>query len=261
MFRILKNTFVHIPGIGKETESKIWQRNVLTWNDFLANCHKLPLGESKIEMMNHYVMKSINAHKKKDYKFFANSIPNNLHWRAYNEFKNKCCFLDIETTGLDKHNDDITVIGLYDGKESKIFVNGKNMNEFAKEMDKYQMIVSFNGRCFDVPFIQSKFPKLDMNKFHIDLRFVMKAIGYSGGLKKIEKEVGITRDDDLQDIDGFEAVRLWYKYKRGDANALGLLIKYNIADIENLKTLMEFTFDKIKEKEMKDFPEKKINKK
>jgi hypothetical protein len=69
-----------------------------------------------------------------------------------------------------------------------------------------------------------------------------------GGLKRIEKEVGIQRDDDLQDVDGYEAVRLWYKYKRGDENALKLLTKYNIADVENLKTLMDFAFQKLKHK-------------
>ncbi|MEA3514102.1 MAG: ribonuclease H-like domain-containing protein [Nanoarchaeota archaeon] len=248
MLNILKNTFVHIPGVGSDTESKLWQNNILTWNDFLENNHKLPLGESRIEMMNHYIRKSIDAHERKEHEFFINNIPTNLHWRVYNEFKNKCCFLDIETTGLDKRNDDITIIGIYNGEESKIFVKDKNMHEFEQEMDKYQMIVSFNGRCFDVPFIQSKFPDVDLNKFHIDLRFAMKTIGYSGGLKRIEKQVGIIRDDDLQEVDGFEAVRLWYKYKRGDTNALGLLIKYNLADIENLKTLMDFSFEKLKEK-------------
>ena len=58
----------------------------------------------------------------------------------------------------------------------------------------------------------------------------------------------INRDDDLQDIDGFEAVRLWRKYQRGDEQALKLLMKYNQADIENLKTLMDFAFDKLKNK-------------
>ncbi len=172
----------------------------------------------------------------------------NLHWRAYPELKNNCCFLDIETTGLDKHNDDITMIGLYDGKESKVFINGKNLKDFQKEIVKYPMIVTFNGRCFDVPFIQNKFPKLNLNKFHIDLRFAMANIGYTGGLKRIEREVGIQRDSDLKEVDGFEAVRLWYKYKRGDKEALDTLVRYNIADIENLKTLMELTYTKLKEK-------------
>ena len=76
----------------------------------------------------------------------------------------------------------------------------------------------------------------------------MKELGYSGGLKKIEKEVGICRDDDLQDISGFDAIRLWKQYQRGDEEALKLLVKYNIADIENLKILMDFTYEKLRNK-------------
>jgi len=162
--------------------------------------------------------------------------------------KEKCCFLDIETTGLNRYKRDITVIGLYDGDKSKFFVNGKNLEDFREEIKKYKMIVSFNGKMFDIPFIQAKFPDIDFNKFHIDLRFAMKKLGYTGGLKRIEKEIGISREEDVTGIDGFEAVRLWYKYKKGDNNALDLLLKYNKEDIENLKYLMDFTFDKLRKK-------------
>ena len=98
-----------------------------------------------------------------------------------------------------------------------------------------------------MPFIKAKFPDVDLNHFHFDLRFGMKEIGYSGGLKIIEKEIGINRDDDLTEINGYEAVRLWRRYQKGDKDALGLLIKYNIADIENLKILMDFSFEKLKQ--------------
>ncbi|MFC1801475.1 ribonuclease H-like domain-containing protein [Nanoarchaeota archaeon] len=245
---MLRNTFVHIPGIGKNTENKIWQNNILNWEEFLENYHKLPLATSKKQRINFYLQQSIKAYQEKNHKFFINEIPGREHWRVYPEFKDQCCFLDIETTGLSKHYHDITVIGLYNGEESKIFVNGKNMHKFEDEIKKYSLIITFNGKCFDLPFIQAKFPQLDLNKFHIDLRFVLKELGFSGGLKRIEKELDINRDDDLQDVDGFEAVRLWRKYQRGDEQALQLLMKYNQADIENLKTLMDFAFDKLKNK-------------
>lgn len=245
---MLRNTFVHIPGIGKNTENKIWQNNILSWEEFLENSDKVYIPESRKQKIDFHLQRSIKAYQNYDYKFFVNEIPGREHWRAYPEFKNSCCFLDIETTGLSKHHHDITVIGLYNGKKSKIFVQGKNMHEFEKEINKYSLIVTFNGKCFDLPFIQAKFPQLDLNRFHIDLRFALKELGYFGGLKKIEKELNINRDDDLQDIDGYEAVRLWRRYQRGDEQALQLLMKYNRADIENLKTLMDFAFDKLKNK-------------
>jgi len=245
---MLKNTFVHIPGVSKETEEKIWKNNVFNWSEFLECREQLDMCSSKKDKICNFLRVSVDACKKGDYYFLLDNIPSNMHWRAYPDLKNKCCFLDIETTGLSKHHDEITVIGLYDGKESKVFVNGKNMNEFEDEIKKYDMIVTFNGKCFDVPFIQSKFPSINLDKFHVDLRYAMREIGYSGGLKRIEKEIGINRDDEISAVDGYEAVRLWYKYKKGDKDALDLLVKYNIADIENLKIMMEFAFEKLKEK-------------
>ncbi len=241
---MLNNSFIHVPGINKEKEALIWQNDILNWDEFLENSHKLNLRNK--DQIYSFIKNSISSHNNQDYGFFLNNLPSNEHWRVYKNFN--CCFLDIETTGLSKHYDDVTVIGLYDGKESKIFINGKNLDEFPEEISKYSTIITFNGKCFDVPFLKAKFPEADFNKFHIDLRYAMRDLGYAGGLKRIEKEIGICRDDDLQDISGFDAIRLWYKYQKGCQDSLKLLIKYNIADIENLKTMMDFAYDKLKDK-------------
>ena len=246
MFQILKNTFLHIPGIGKQTENQIWKNNIYNWHEFLENHYKISLSGSRKQYLYYHVQKSIQAYNNQNHEFFLENLPGKEHWRCYKDLNP--CFLDIETTGLDRYHDDITLIGIYDGKQSKIFIKGKNLGEFQKEIQKYPLIISFNGKCFDIPFINAKFPNLNLNKFHIDLRFAMRELGYSGGLKIIEKTTGISRNNEIKDIDGFEAVRLWYKYLRGDREALHLLIEYNKADIENLKTLMDFAFNKLKEK-------------
>ena len=116
------------------------------------------------------------------------------------------------------------------------------------DFEKYSLIVTYNGICFDIPFIQQKFPDIKFDHLHIDLRYALKKIGLTGGLKRIEKKAGIKRGDELADIDGFEAVRLWYKYKRGDKKALDLLIKYNIEDVVNLKILMEMAYERLKKR-------------
>ncbi|MCZ7406608.1 MAG: ribonuclease H-like domain-containing protein [Candidatus Methanoperedens sp.] len=51
-------------------------------------------------------------------------------------------------------------------------------------------------------------------------------------------------------ISGFDAVRLWNMYERGDDEALELLIRYNREDVENLKIIIEMTYPKMIEKEM-----------
>lgn len=236
---MLESTFLHIPGIGETTETYLWQHGIRHWNEFEKRSGSICLPKRKKDLISKYISLSKECIARQDYHFFSANLPLNQHWRAYSTFRP--CFLDIETTGLDKHRNEITLIGLYNGAESKVFINGHNLDEFYEELSKYPVIVSFNGMMFDVPFIKAKYD-VPIDQLHIDLRFVLAKLGYKGGLKKIEKELGITRDDSIDGVDGFEAVRLWYRYKKGDQEALKKLVEYNIADIENLKTLMDYAF-------------------
>jgi hypothetical protein len=45
-------------------------------------------------------------------------------------------------------------------------------------------------------------------------------LGYRGGLKYIEKKFGISRDQEIDGMDGYDAVRLWQAYQWGDEAAL-----------------------------------------
>ena len=84
------------------------------------------------------------------------------------------------------------------------------------------------------------------NHGHIDLRFALRRLGYRGGLKSIERQLGIRRPDEVAGIDGFEAVRLWYRYLRGDGKALDTLVSYNRQDVENMRPLMELAYEKLR---------------
>jgi uncharacterized protein len=242
---MLTNTFLHIPYINEVNEARLWKNNIRTWDDFLSSDIHVPNRETA----TNFIKLSKDRYAKKDFSFFSTKLLSRYHWRAYDDFKDKCCFLDIETSGLSKYDNELTVIGLYDGKKSKTFINGKNLDEFQDEIKKYSYLVTFNGSLFDIPFIKEKFPKLNMNQFHADLRFIMKNLGYTGGLKKIEKDFGIEREGDLAGLTGYDAVKLWQAYKKhNDEKALDKLVRYNIEDIENLKTLMDYAYDNMKKK-------------
>ena len=159
--------------------------------------------------------------------------------------------MDIETTGLSQRRDRITVIGIYDGRESKTYIKDINLNDVVEEFSKYKLLVSFNGARFDLPFIKSEFPEIEFKQLHIDLMYPLRRIGYNGGLKNIEKLLGISRSKDTEDLTGFDAVRLWKQYERGDMDALEKLVKYNREDIVNLKTIIELTYPKMVEKALK----------
>jgi len=115
------------------------------------------------------------------------------------------------------------------------------MDDIVEEFEKYDFLVTFNGARFDLPFIRREFPQADLDKLHADLMYPLRRISLTGGLKKIEVELGITRSEDVAGITGFDAVRLWHQYERGDQEALELLLEYNRADIVNLETIMQMT--------------------
>ena len=99
------------------------------------------------------------------------------------------------------------------------------------------MIVTYNGKSFDLPFIESYFG-ISLGQAHIDLRYILASLGFSGGLKGCEKQLLIDRGN-LEDVDGYFAVMLWYDYKQNkNQKALETLLAYNIQDTVNLETLM-----------------------
>ncbi len=52
---------------------------------------------------------------------------------------------------------EIATIALYDGNRIKYYINGKNLGDFPTDIKQYKIIVSFNGKTFDVPVIESYF--------------------------------------------------------------------------------------------------------
>ncbi len=179
--------------------------------------------------------------------FFAQRLSSNEMWRVFEAFRSKAVYLDIETSGGYEGVDEITVIGLYDGREVQSFVNGINLGAFETAIAGYDLVITFNGASFDLPFIRRRFPNIYLPPGHIDLRFLLKRLGYTGGLKKIEKDLSINRDRAIDGISGYEAVNLWRAYQWGDRSALETLIQYNRADIVNLEPLMEFGYREMKE--------------
>ena len=157
-------------------------------------------------------------------------------------FRESTAYLDIETTGLDSWGSSITTIALYDGKSIFTYVNGQNLDKFEEDIQWDKVIVTYNGKCFDVPFIESYFG-IDLDQVHIDLRYILRSLGYAGGLKGCEKKAGIDRGD-LEGVDGYFAVLLWDDHQRNkNRKALETLLAYNIQDVVNLEMLMVLSYN------------------
>ena len=230
---MLTNTFHHIRGIGSTTERRLWDAGILSWEDLLDN-QPVILSKKKREMLSVAIEESVQHLEARNPHYFGQRLPSNQCWRLFKDFRDRIAYLDIETTGLEG---EITTIALYDGQSIKTYVQGRNLDRFKDDIYEYDVIVTYNGKCFDVPFIESDL-RVKLNQVHIDLRYVLNSIGFSGGLKGCERKAGIDRNE-LSGLDGYHAPILWREFRdKKDEKALETLLAYNCQDTVNLEILM-----------------------
>jgi len=242
----LRNTFIHIPGVGYSTERHLWESGAQTWEEFRQKHDSLSLRTSLAKTIVTALEDSEESLRERDHTYFARSLPTREYWRAYSDFKHETAYLDIETTGLDMESGGVTVVGLYDGHKTRSFVHGDNLEAFPAAVKKFKVLVTFNGARFDVPFLKAAFKDLEFDQIHIDLRYPLRRLGFVGGLKAIEKRVGIERSANTRGLSGWDAVRLWKAHERGESGALETLIEYNAEDVVNLETLIDLSYCTLK---------------
>ena len=232
---MLKNTFCHIPGISLAVEQRLWSAGIDCW-DTALKADRLALPRRALTAFSQYLYASLAHLESSNPQHFAIALHANQHWRLFPEFRHTIAYLDIETTGLGYGNT-ITTIVLYDGQRMRHYVQGDNLHAFPHDIREYSTVVTYNGKSFDVPFIE-RCLRIKMPHTHIDLRYVLRSLGYTGGLKSCERQLGLERQE-LADVDGFFAVLLWQEFKRkNDHRALETLLAYNATDAVHLETLM-----------------------
>ena len=212
----------------------MWSSGVNTWKQAinsgqLTSKQKIVLQQSTQALING------------DSVFFNECFPINERWRLLPEFENETAFLDIETTGLGK-DAYITICGILDETGFTSFVRGENLDELVPILDKYKLVVTFNGISFDIPYLKREFGPLLNEAAHIDLMYILRNVGLKGSLKKIERICGLKRNDDLSMLTGRDAVFLWNMAQEGEPQALETLIRYNAEDVSSLPLLTEFAY-------------------
>jgi uncharacterized protein len=238
---MLTNTFIHIQGIGVKTEQKLWGSGLTDWSCLSPG----PIGGRPSRLNGFFIAGIEDSIKNLDENnpaYFGKRLPASQSWRLFPEFRSSTAYIDIETTGLDRDHDEITTIALYDGASINTYVQGRNLDQFVDDIQDYRVLVTYNGRCFDVPFMERYF-KTRFTHAQIDLRYILNSMGFKGGLKGCERRLGMDRGD-LAGVDGFLAVHLWDRYKRkGDLKALESLLAYNVQDTINLEHLLVTSYN------------------
>lgn len=235
---MLKNTFSHLQGISKKKERDLWSRGVLDWSAFKERQGEQLTIFGKGET-HHALSDSEYAYSSGNMAFFRDILERSDYYRIALEFPEDVMFLDIETTGLSLYYDQITVVGWSMGKKFGVYVYGDDKEPFLQELAKAKVVVTFNGTLFDLKFIDKHFDGPELAGVHLDLRYFAKRVDLTGGQKAIEKELGLNRASDIDDMLGEAAPILWHKYRRGDNEALKRLIQYNHADVEGMKMILD----------------------
>src|SRR3989338_3735619 len=199
---MIRNSFIFLERVGNKLEKNIWSNGISDWDSFLKK--ESINGLSKPRKL-YYDRKLMEARKHlfdANSSYFLDILPQSQNWRLYDFFKEDAVFLDIETTGLSRYEDDITVFGLYDGLNTKTMIKGINMDYKAlkDELLKYKLIVTFNGASFDLPFIEKRYPGLLPDVPNFDVKSITRKLGLVGGLKSIERTLGIKRKEIIEEF-------------------------------------------------------------
>jgi len=169
----------------------------------------------------------------------------------------RIAFIDTETTGLAGGSGTYTFlvgVGIFEG--DAFVVHQFFMRDYGEEpaqiealgalLDRMEAVVSFNGKCFDLPLLETRFvmnrqpPRL-VGAPHLDLlapaRRIWKHRLESCALSSLECNVlGVQRTQ--ADVPGWLIPELYVEYARtGDARSLARVFYHNAQDILSLVTL------------------------
>jgi len=252
---MLTETFLHLPGIGRGKERRLWKAGATTWETVAGHrhgvIHGLPLPSSDL------LRQCLEDVREGRYERTAAALPGGEHWRALctgspeGSRPLRWLALDIETTGLSAYDNRTTVVGVCGhatGFEPVGLVASDD--DFPGRLPEYlagsDVLITFNGRSFDVPFLARDLARefLIFPPFHVDLMLVLRRLGERGGLKKIQHRLGMRRDEGLQEVDGFMAVKLWQEHLRGTQGARKTIVRYCLEDVVVLLDLARLAYDR-----------------
>ncbi|HLD40410.1 MAG TPA: ribonuclease H-like domain-containing protein [Candidatus Nanoarchaeia archaeon] len=239
---MIKESFVFLEKCSIKKESSFRKQGLTNWQEFLASEKVKGIAAAKKEFYNRKIREAQQALSEDNAGYFVGKLPAKEMWRLYPQFKEDCCFLDIETDSYGK----ITVVGISNYYNTNTFVQGFNLekNLLEKELAKYKLLVTFNGSSFDLPKLKKQL-QLEVKMPHIDLKPLCVKLDLKGGLKEVERILNLKRPAHLYG----NPVELWKAFHAsGDREYLELLIDYNKEDIENLKGVMNHVYRKMREK-------------
>jgi len=165
--------------------------------------------------------------------------------------KAKLCLMDIESTSLDADTGTFVGGGLMELNGSFTWFYSKNprnektaLDRFLKRLSKYDIVVTWNGRFFDMPFLTAKALKhgLPVDRLHrlthIDLAEFVKANLrlVRSDLYHVAKFLNVKKD---LSVEGFDVPSLYLKAMKGDRRAASMIKNHCRDDLETTRRVFK----------------------
>ncbi len=233
---LVLRTFAHLPSIGSATERRLWALGIVDWDAFLQAPHIDGLGAERKATCDAMLGRLRDQVRGGDVGAVVRAFPRSLWWRIWRLLAPDAAYLDIETTGLHR-GAEVTVVGVLFRGRYRSLVAGVDLDRahLSDALERASLLVTFNGAQFDLPVLEQAFPRALPRLPHLDLRFLARAAGLRGGLKVVERSLGLARPKEVGQMSGAQAVYLWRTFLRtGTRRSLELLLRYNREDVVNL---------------------------
>jgi uncharacterized protein YprB with RNaseH-like and TPR domain len=204
---MIESSFCVLSGVGLKTERRLWQGGVGTWTEFLSFGTIPGIRPSRKTVYDAELAQAQNRRAQEDARYFGTKLPAREHWRLYEWLRPRAVYLDIETNSWGQ----ITVVGLYGQGSFTSLVEGESLTRqrICEELAQYDLLVTFNGTSFDLPVLLASIQGIPLDQPHVDLCLLGRQLGYRGGLKAIEHQLGSSRRADLWGMSGADAGQLW----------------------------------------------------
>ena len=175
---MLTSTFIHLKGIGPSTERRLWLGGIRDWPAFLNQPLVSGISIERKALYDKDIAAATSALEERNSRYFTRRLQAREHWRLFETFKRRILYMDIETTGTSPYDGYVTMVGLYRNGRMSTLVYGESLSSsrLQDELDQADLLVTFFGSAFDVPYLKAKFPEVRLDLPHFDLCFAARRL-------------------------------------------------------------------------------------
>ena len=250
---VIDRSFVLLPGVGARTERSFWSQGIENWHQLVGADRIEGVSARRLKELKEFSEKVIDLISSGRGRELGALLPERERWRLLGDWNDWCASMDAEAVRSGGSFIPVVVSLRRGFRGTETFVRGDDLcwRALDERLIGVDFLVTFNGSSFDLPMLESNGFRLTC-PVHIDLRRYCPRARLRGGLKEIERQIGIRRPRELEFATSEQVSYLWRLWERhGNRNALDLLIRYNRQDADSLLQIAEHVYDRLAEEAMR----------